>query len=109
MSHCGWNSSIESISMGVPLVTWPMFADQHFNSKLLTEELRVGVQFCQHIEEIPCQVKVEKSVRLLLCDEEGKEMRKRAQKLKDMATESVGLGGSSTSNLQAFANEMHKL
>ncbi|XP_057847168.2 probable UDP-glucosyl transferase 73B6 [Cryptomeria japonica] len=108
MSHCGWNSTLESILMGVPMVTWPMFAEQHFNSKLVTEELGIGVQFCQNLDAIPCEDKVEESVRLVLCTDEGTEMRNRALKFQRMAKRSVG-GGSSTLNLQAFAIEMHKL
>ncbi|GLJ06294.1 hypothetical protein SUGI_0035620 [Cryptomeria japonica] len=109
MSHCGWNSTLESILMVVPMVTWPMFGEQHFNSKLVTEELGIGVQFCQHMDGIPCEDKVEKSVRLVLSSEEGTDMRKRAVKYQRLAKQSVGGGGSSTLNLQGFANEMHKL
>ncbi|GLJ07767.1 hypothetical protein SUGI_0073790 [Cryptomeria japonica] len=81
MSHCGWNSTLESILFGVPLVTWPMFSDQHFNSKLVTEELDIGVQFCQHMDEIPNEKKVEKAVRLVMGSEQGRQMRKRAEEL----------------------------
>ncbi|GLJ07765.1 hypothetical protein SUGI_0073770 [Cryptomeria japonica] len=109
LSHCGWNSVLESIMMGVPLVTWPMFSDQHFNSKLVTEELGIGVQFCQHMDEVPNEEKVEMAVRLVMGSEQGKQMRKRAQELKELAKQSVGGGGSSASNLQAFACEIHKL
>ncbi|GLJ07770.1 hypothetical protein SUGI_0073840 [Cryptomeria japonica] len=108
MSHCGWNSTLESILMGVPMVTWPMFAEQHFNSKLVTEELGIGIQFCQHREAIPCEDKVEKSVRLVLCSDEGTEIRKRAVAFQRLGKRSVG-GGSSTLNLKDFANEMHNL
>ncbi|XP_057847176.2 anthocyanidin 3-O-glucosyltransferase 4 [Cryptomeria japonica] len=109
MSHCGWNSTLESILKGVPMVTWPMFGEQHFNSKLVTEELGIGVQFCQDRDAIPCEDKVEKSVRLLLSSDKGTEMRKRAVKFKGLAQPSVGEEGSYTLNLQDFANEMHKL
>ncbi|KAL2940928.1 Zeatin O-glucosyltransferase [Bienertia sinuspersici] len=43
MSHCGWNSCIESLSMGVPIVAWPMHSDQPRNAVLVTEVLKVGV------------------------------------------------------------------
>ena len=43
MSHCGWNSCVESISMGVPIAAWPMHADQPFNAVLITKVLKVGV------------------------------------------------------------------
>jgi len=43
MSHCGWNSCMESLSMGVPVMVWPMHSDQPWNAVLLTEILKVGI------------------------------------------------------------------
>ncbi|GAU24227.1 hypothetical protein TSUD_23640 [Trifolium subterraneum] len=43
MSHCGWNSTLESISMGVPIAAWPMHSDQPRNSVLITQVLKVGL------------------------------------------------------------------
>lgn len=109
MTHCGWNSTLESITLGVPLIAWPRFGDQHFNSKLVAEHFGIGVQFCQHIDGVPDEERVKEVLRLVLTEDEGKEMRRRAEKLKEMASKAVGEGGSSTRNLQAFVCEMHKL
>ncbi|KAH7833225.1 hypothetical protein Vadar_004203 [Vaccinium darrowii] len=43
VTHCGWNSILEGISAGVPMVTWPVFAEQFYNEKLVTEILRIGI------------------------------------------------------------------
>ena len=43
MNHCGWNSCMESISMGVPIAAWPMHSDQCMNAVLITQVLKVGV------------------------------------------------------------------
>ncbi|GLJ07790.1 hypothetical protein SUGI_0074140 [Cryptomeria japonica] len=85
MSHYGWNSTLERILMGVPMVTWPMFGEQHFNSKLVTEELGIGIQFFQHMDVIPYQDKVDKFVRLILSSDEGTKMRKCVVKYQRLA------------------------
>jgi len=106
MTHCGWNSTLESITLGVPLITWPMSGDQNFNSKQVAEQFGIGIQFCQHRDGIPDEKRVKEVVRLVLTEDEGEEMRRRAKKLKEMTSKAVGEGGSSKVNLQAFVREM---
>jgi hypothetical protein len=106
MTHCGWNSTLESITLGVPLITWPMSGDQNFNSKQVAEQFGIGIQFCQHRDGIPDEKRVKEVVRLVLTEDEGEEMRRRAKKLKEMASNAVGEGGSSQVNLQAFVREL---
>nr|GLL44345.1 scopoletin glucosyltransferase-like [Ipomoea trifida] len=42
LSHCGWNSTLESIGRGVPILAWPIRGDQFFDAKLITNHLKVG-------------------------------------------------------------------
>lgn len=37
LSHCGWNSVLESLTQGVPIVGWPVSAEQFYNAKMLQE------------------------------------------------------------------------
>ena len=43
LSHCGWSSTLESITNGVPMIAWPLYAEQRMNAMLLVEELGVAV------------------------------------------------------------------
>jgi len=84
MSHCGWNSCLESISMGVPIATWPMHSDQPRNAVLVTEILKVGLvvkDWAQRKSLVSAEV-VENAVRRLMQTKEGEEMRDRALRLK---------------------------
>ncbi|KAI0515675.1 hypothetical protein KFK09_008341 [Dendrobium nobile] len=44
VTHCGWNSSLEGICAGLPMVTWPLYAEQFYNEKLLVDVLKFGVE-----------------------------------------------------------------
>ena len=43
VTHCGWNSVLEAVTAGVPVVTWPIAAEQYFNEKFITEVLKIRV------------------------------------------------------------------
>ncbi|XP_027152126.1 UDP-glucose iridoid glucosyltransferase-like [Coffea eugenioides] len=68
-SHCGSNSTIESICEGVPMICRPHFADQSSNARYLTYEWKVGLE----IENVLDRGSIEKSIRRLMVDAEGKE------------------------------------
>lgn len=84
MSHCGWNSCMESITMGVPIAAWPMHSDQPRNMVLVSEVLKIGlvVKEWEQRNEIVADTAVENAVRRLMATEEGGEMRERAVNLK---------------------------
>ncbi|KAL3536213.1 hypothetical protein ACH5RR_004674 [Cinchona calisaya] len=106
ITHCGWNSTLEGISAGVPMITWPMFGEQFCNEKLIVNVLRVGVRVGVEIpvrfgeeEKVGVQVKMQdiKTVidGLMNEDQEGKERRERARKLGEMAKRALDEKGSS--------------
>ncbi|XP_068635588.1 zeatin O-glucosyltransferase-like [Aristolochia californica] len=104
MTHCGWNSSMESISMGVPVVAWPMASDQPRNAMLLTDVLKMGVSvrdWARWDQVVPAG-DIEAAVRRLMETEEGKEMRKRAAELSVAVRGSLAEGGSSATALSSF-------
>lgn len=106
MTHCGWNSVLESVTEGVPLITWPLFAEQFYNENFVLHRLRIGVGIGVQSglawgEEERSDVLMEKdqiaeAVTRLMSDGEMVEvMRKRASRLRDIARSAVEKGGSS--------------
>lgn len=93
-SHCGWNSTLESISQGIPMICRPFFGDQYVNSRYLSYVWGVGLE----LECLERRVIVN-AIRRLLVDDEGEETRKRANDLKEMAEFSLCKGGSSFNSL----------
>ena len=83
MSHCGWNSTLESISAGVAIVAWPMAFDQFFNSRSVIEKLGIGLRICEGYDAVPSSEVVEKTAKAAMTEEVGKEMRQRALQLKE--------------------------
>ncbi|XP_078151394.1 scopoletin glucosyltransferase-like [Carex rostrata] len=113
LTHCGWNSTIEAISAGVPMITWPMSGDQFFNEKLIVEMLNIGaaigikegpfVENRQLIEAETIKCVIE---RVLGEGAEGEAMRKRAKELKEIAKAALQEGGSSYADLDNLIEEL---
>uniref|UniRef100_A0A803R3A0 Glycosyltransferase n=1 Tax=Cannabis sativa TaxID=3483 RepID=A0A803R3A0_CANSA len=95
MSHCGWNSCMESISFGVPIAAWPMHSDQPINALFLTEVLKVGVAVMEweQRDELVSSVMISKAVKTLMASDEGCEIRKRTVELGDKVRKSTDEGG----------------
>ncbi|MCL7048158.1 hypothetical protein MKW94_026841 [Papaver nudicaule] len=77
LSHCGWNSTLESLSQGVPIIGWPLGADQAFNSQMMEEEMGVCVGLCTGNEAVSSE-DVKKVIEKVMDSSEGEEMRKKA-------------------------------
>jgi coniferyl-alcohol glucosyltransferase len=76
LSHCGWNSSLESILNGVPMIAWPLYAEQKMNATELAEELRVAVRpKIAPTKGIVGREEIGMMVRKVMVEQEGKAMR----------------------------------
>ncbi|KAM3339090.1 zeatin O-glucosyltransferase-like [Capsicum galapagoense] len=104
LSHCGWNSCIESITMGVPIAAWPMDSDQPSNSFLVTEILKIGliVREWEKREELVRASTIENVVRTLMRSKEGDAIRQRAEELGEAVRRSTEKGGASRMELDSF-------
>ncbi|KAJ1685472.1 hypothetical protein LUZ63_016862 [Rhynchospora breviuscula] len=113
-SHCGWNSTLEAISAGVPMITWPMNGDQFFNEKPIVEVLQVGVTVGAkeggwYFEERQLiEAETIRSVIERVVDEgfEGEAMRNRAKELKEKAEAAMQEGGSSYADIRNLIGEL---
>ncbi|CAK7329910.1 unnamed protein product [Dovyalis caffra] len=115
VTHCGWNSTLEGMSAGLPLVTWPITAEQFSNEKLITDVLKIGVKVGSMHWRSPRtepsvtvgREKVEAAVkRLMGGGEEAAEMRRRAKELGEKAKRAVEEGGSSYKDADALIQEL---
>ncbi|PON49662.1 UDP-glucuronosyl/UDP-glucosyltransferase [Parasponia andersonii] len=104
LSHCGWNSCMESISMGVPMVAWPMQWDQPYNAVLITKVLKVGVPVMEwgQSDEVVTSSRISKAVRRLMASEEGHEIRKRVVEMGKSVSQSVSEGEDCRSEWDSF-------
>ncbi|KAD4585577.1 hypothetical protein E3N88_23178 [Mikania micrantha] len=109
VTHCGWNSTLEGVSAGVPMVTYPQHADQFLNERFLVDVLKTGVSVGMDVpvavgEQDKFGVMVRKesikmAVERVMDDEgEGKARRERARELGEMAKRAMTEAGSSYLN-----------
>ncbi|KAL2899274.1 UDP-glycosyltransferase 87A2 [Bienertia sinuspersici] len=106
-THCGWNSTSESIYAGVPMLTCPIFWDQMPNSKLIVNDLKIGWRVIDNgckKEKFVTREEIAKLVRNFMDFESDvrKEMVERAKGLKDIFRRAIADGGSAASDIDAF-------
>ncbi|KAL6842625.1 hypothetical protein ACP4OV_027469 [Aristida adscensionis] len=114
VTHCGWNSTLEAVSAGVPMVTWPRYADQFYNEKLVVELLEVGVgvgsaDFASKLEArrvIGGEVVAGAIGRVMGDGEEGEAIRRKAKELGEKARSAVEKGGSSYDDVGRLVDEL---
>lgn len=118
LTHCGWNSTIESICNGVPMITWPHFGDQFLNEMLIVDVLKIGIRIgaeryitwgSEKSDEVMItRDDVERKVLELMDEEKGTERRVKARDLGEMAKKAMEEGGSSYKNIELLVQAMQE-
>ncbi|KAJ0084295.1 hypothetical protein Patl1_29807 [Pistacia atlantica] len=114
LSHCGWNSAIESLSHGVPMIGWPLVADQFYNVKFLEEQIGACVEVARGRScEVFHEELVAKIEMVMNETEKGKEMRKKAWEVKEIIDNAIkdeeNFKGSSMETMDQFLDAALKL
>ncbi|QHO03550.1 UDP-glycosyltransferase [Arachis hypogaea] len=105
LTHCGWNSTIEALCLGVPMVAMPQWTDQPMNAKFVEDVWKVGVRVKVDGDNgVVRREEIERCIRKVMGNDVGKELRKNAEKWRELAVEAVSEGGTSDNNINEFMN-----
>uniref|UniRef100_A0A2N9GHA1 Uncharacterized protein n=1 Tax=Fagus sylvatica TaxID=28930 RepID=A0A2N9GHA1_FAGSY len=106
VSHCGWNSILESLWHGVPIVTWPIYAEQQLNAFRMVRELGLAVEMRLDYRkgaDLVLADEIERAVRGVM---DGIEVRKKVKEMGEMARKAVMEGGSSFISIGQLIEDM---
>ncbi|GAB2225015.1 hypothetical protein Drorol1_Dr00005797 [Drosera rotundifolia] len=108
VTHCGWNSTMESLTLGVPVVAFPQWGDQVTDAKFLVDVFKTGVRMCrgEQEERIIPREEVVSCLREATVGAKMEEIKKNAMAWKKKAEAAVADGGSSVRNLETFIDEV---
>ncbi|KAK4384516.1 Cinnamate beta-D-glucosyltransferase [Sesamum angolense] len=111
VTHCGWNSTMEALASGVPVVAFPQWGDQVTNAKFLVDVLKVGIRLGKGEAEgkIVPRDEVERCLRTATGGPEAAKMKQNTLKWKKAAEEAVAEGGSSYRSMRDFVDEVVRI
>ncbi|KAL0907207.1 hypothetical protein M5K25_025761 [Dendrobium thyrsiflorum] len=106
VTHCGWNSTLEGVSAGVPLVAWPLMYEQFVNERLITDVLRVGVRVRKGAARATADEVAVAVGRVMGDGEEAEGFRSRAKEFAASAWRAMEVGGSSYEDVGRMVEEL---
>ncbi|XP_061368573.1 UDP-glycosyltransferase 74G1-like [Gastrolobium bilobum] len=109
VTHCGWNSTLEALSLGVPMVTMPNWSDQSTNAKQIVDVWKTGIRASVDEKRIVRQEVLKHCISEIMESERGKELKSNAMQWKTLAAGAVGKDGSSQKNVEEFVNSLFHL
>ncbi|WVZ91581.1 hypothetical protein U9M48_037731 [Paspalum notatum var. saurae] len=114
VTHCGWNSTLEGVAAGLPLLCWPLYAEQGLNKVFIVEEMQLGVEVERSRagdgdgdEDVVRAEEVEAKVRWVMEDSDSAlALRARAAAARDWAAEALAEGGTSRAAFFEFLKDV---
>ncbi|GAB4858334.1 hypothetical protein Ancab_009808 [Ancistrocladus abbreviatus] len=95
VTHCGWNSVLEAVCHGLPLIAWPIFAEQRLNKVFLVEAAKLALPLNESKNGLVSGNELERRVRELMDSRNGKEIGERVMEMREAAKAATKRGGSS--------------
>ncbi|KAL3849038.1 hypothetical protein ACJIZ3_010920 [Penstemon smallii] len=117
VSHCGWNSTLESVWFGVPIATFPLYAEQQLNAFELVKELgmaeEIRIDYKKDMRgEKPSEIvgseEIEAAIRRLMVEEGGRRVRNKVKEMKERSRMALMEGGSSYNAQSVFIEDVIK-
>jgi UDP-glucose:(indol-3-yl)acetate beta-D-glucosyltransferase len=106
ISHCGWNSTLETLVTGVPVIGWPSWTDQPTNAKLIENVFKNGVKVNHGENGVASVEEIERCIRDVMEGSKADEFKKKAMEIKESARKALQEGGSSSKNFNKFISEL---
>ncbi|XP_073135046.1 UDP-glycosyltransferase 86A1-like [Henckelia pumila] len=107
LTHCGWNSILESIWCGVPMICYPIAFDQPTNRKLVVDDWRIGTNLCDGLVSVQREAVAEKIGGFINGGVAG-DLRNEITSLMEKLHNAVEIDGSSNRNLDKFISDLKK-
>lgn len=106
LTHCGWNSILESIWSSVPMICYPLLTDQFTNRKLVVDDWKIGVNL--HNERRVTREEVAENIRCVMSGKSSDRFKQEIKKVKKTLENALAMGGSSQKNLEQFTRYVKK-
>ncbi|KAK4432461.1 UDP-glycosyltransferase 86A1 [Sesamum alatum] len=105
LTHCGWNSILESIRCGVPLICYPLLTDQFTNRKLVVDDLKIGINLCDK-KSILSRNGVLEKINYLMGGKKSEEIKEQVKKVREILDDAMATDGSSVANFNRFVKDL---
>jgi UDP:flavonoid glycosyltransferase YjiC (YdhE family) len=107
VSHCGWNSILESLWYGVPIVTLPIYAEQQLNAFRMVKELGLSVELKLDYRVGGDLVTADEIAKSVICVmQSDSEVRKKVKEMSEKGRKAVMDGGSSFTSITQLIQDI---